>query len=112
MRKVLNAEKISAAAEKAMQSFHPQYVEEVEKAIQTNSYVIVGMAQNPVVKKARKFLDEKGIKYVYIEHGSYLSKWRERLAIKLWSGWPTFPMVFKDGQLLGGCAELIKSFHS
>ena len=32
--------------------------------------------------------------------------WRERLAIKLWSGWPTFPQVFVKGALIGGFQEL------
>ncbi|MDB4971522.1 MAG: hypothetical protein JWN44_7211, partial [Myxococcales bacterium] len=27
---------------------------------------------------------------------------KRRLAIKLWSGWPTFPQVFVRGTLLGG----------
>ena len=36
------------------------------------------------------------------EYGSYFSKWKERLAIKLWSGWPTFPQVFVRASLIGG----------
>jgi monothiol glutaredoxin len=27
---------------------------------------------------------------------------KERLAIKLWSGWPTFPQVYVHGVLIGG----------
>ena len=38
----------------------------------------------------------------YLEYGSYFSEWKRRLAIKLWSGWPTFPQVFVRGTLLGG----------
>ena len=33
---------------------------------------------------------------------SHDSKWKERLAIKMWSGWPTFPQVYVKGKLLGG----------
>nr|MBK7070290.1 glutaredoxin [Deltaproteobacteria bacterium] len=66
------------------------------------------MAQNPVVKSARKLLDEEGVKFTYLEYGSYVSKWKERLAIKLWAGFPTFPMVFIDGVLIGGNRELVK----
>ncbi|HSQ67463.1 MAG TPA: glutaredoxin domain-containing protein, partial [Polyangiaceae bacterium] len=64
--------------------------------------VVVGMAQNPHVKNVRKALAKAGIEFKYVEYGSYLSKWKERLAIKLWSGWPTFPQVFVKGVLLGG----------
>jgi glutaredoxin-related protein len=60
------------------------------------------MAQNPHVRKVRRSLDEAGVTYRYLEYGSYLSKWKERLAIKLWSGWPTFPQVFVRGVLIGG----------
>ncbi len=66
------------------------------------------MAQNPVVKRARKMLTEAGIPFTYLEYGSYLSKWRERLAIKLWAGFPTFPMIFIEGTLVGGASELAK----
>ena len=106
MRKVLDSTKIAAPALQSMESFHSQIVSEVEAAIAANSYVVVGMRQNPVVKSALKALNERNITYKYIEHGSYFSKWRQRLSLKLWSGWPTFPMVFVDGKLIGGGAEL------
>jgi monothiol glutaredoxin len=50
----------------------------------------------------RKALADAGVEATYLEYGSYFSKWRERLAIKLWSGWPTFPQVFVKGVLIGG----------
>jgi monothiol glutaredoxin len=106
MRKVLEQSKLAASALSAIENFHPDYVKEVEAAIGSNAYVIVGMRQNPVVRKARKLLSENNIAFKYIEHGSYFSGWKPRLAIKLWSGWPTFPMVFVDGKLIGGCKEL------
>ena len=64
------------------------------------------MAQNPPVKNARKFLKEKNINYKYIEHGSYFNGWKLRLAIKLWSGWPTFPQVFHNVIRVGGSSDL------
>lgn len=89
-----------------MAQFHPQIVEEVKKALETHQWVIVGMGMNPVVKSARKYLDSKGIQYHLISHGSYFTGWKIRLAIKLWSGWPTFPQVFHNGTLVGGFREL------
>ena len=108
MRKTLGVDKLDPKAQQAIQNFHPEIVQEIEQVLQKNDWVIVGMSQNPVVKKARRFLDGKNIAYKYIEHGSYFSKWHQRLSIKLWSGWPTFPQVFHKGKLVGGCAELEK----
>jgi monothiol glutaredoxin len=107
MRKVLDSAKLADSAVKAISEFYPSSVQEVEEAIKANDYVVVGMKQNPVVKKARRLLDEKGIAFKYIENGGYFSMWKPRLAIKLWSGWPTYPMVFVKGKLIGGCSELV-----
>ena len=96
----------SAPAMEHMQSFHAPIVSEVEQAIATHPVVIVGMRQNPVVKRARKVLNEASIEFTYLEYGSYFSMWKERLAIKLWSGWPTYPQVFVHGTLIGGCAKV------
>ena len=108
MRKVLSSEKLHAGAQSAISSFHVDTVNEVEKAVAGKEWVVVGMAQNPVVSKARRMLDAAEIKYEYIEHGSYFKGWKMRLAIKLWSGWPTFPQVFHNGILIGGADDLAK----
>jgi monothiol glutaredoxin len=34
--------------------------------------------------------------FIYLEYGSYTKGWRRRLALKMWTGWPTFPMIFVD----------------
>ena len=70
------------------------------------------MAQNPFCKKAHKLLQERGIKYHAIEYGSYFSEWRKRGALKMWSGWPTFPMIFVKGQLIGGFDDAKKMIES
>lgn len=108
MRKVLSDSKIHMAAQNAISQFYPEIVAEVESAISNHEWVIVGMGQNPVVKKARRILESKGVNFHYIEHGSYFSGWKKRLAIKLWSGWPTFPQVFHKGVLIGGADDLEK----
>jgi glutaredoxin-related protein len=107
-RPQLSADKISATAAEVVSRFHRNIVDEVAAAVAKDPVVVVGMAQNPHVKKARQLLDAEGVKFTYLEYGSYLSKWRERLAIKLWAGFPTFPMVFVDGVLVGGNSELVK----
>jgi monothiol glutaredoxin len=112
MRKVLSETQIDKQAAQKMNDYHPGIVEEVEQAVRQNEWVVIGMTQNPVVKKARMYLGRKNITFKYIEHGSYFSKWKERLAIKLWSGWPTFPQVFHNGKLVGGFEDLQKYLNS
>ena len=108
MRPILTDEKLHQNAKSSIENFHPQIVSEAEKMISQNEWVIIGMAGNPFVKRARKHLENKGITFKYVEYGSYFSGWKERLAIKLWSGWPTFPQVFHKGTLIGGFDDLIK----
>src|SRR5271165_6137957 len=104
----LPADKIAPSAAEVVARFHRDIVEQVAAAVAKDPVVVVGMAQNPFVKKARQLLDAEGVKFTYLEYGSYFSKWKERLAIKLWAGFPTFPMVFVDGTLMGGHSELVK----
>jgi glutaredoxin len=105
-RLTLSQDKIAPAVHDNVSKFHRDIVENVANTVSREKIVVVGMAQNPFVKRARKLLDAEGIKFTYIEHGSYFGKWQERLAIKLWAGFPTFPMVFIDGTLIGGFTEL------
>ncbi len=94
------------AAAAARANFHADTVAKVSDAIAREHVVVVGMAINPVVGKARAFLTERGTPFTYLEFGSYLSQWKQRLALKMWAGWPTFPMVFIGGQLVGGYSDL------
>lgn len=86
----------------AIAGYQKQLVDEVRAAIASNDVVVVGMKQNPFPRKVRKLLDEHGVKHAYLEYGSYLSDWKRRLALKMWTGWPTFPMVFVKGTFVGG----------
>jgi monothiol glutaredoxin len=98
----LDSTAIAEPALEKMRGFHAPVIEAIQSAIAKHDVVVVGMAQNPHVKKVRQALDDASIAYEYLEYGSYFSEWNKRLAIKLWSGWPTFPQVFVKGVLLGG----------
>jgi monothiol glutaredoxin len=98
----LDEKSVGPAALSAMETFRADIVGEVMDIVRRDRVVVVGMAQNPHVARVRKALDESGVTHTYLEYGSYFSKWKERLAIKLWSGWPTFPQVFVNGTLIGG----------
>ena len=107
-RPLLPIDRVSDGVKASVSSFHRSVVDEVARTVEQDHVVVVGMAQNPFVKRARKLLSDKGIRFTYLEYGSYLSKWKERLAIKLWAGFPTFPMVFVDGTLVGGFSDVEK----
>ena len=105
-RAVLEEDRIHPAIRERIAANGLEVVDEVRAALAANDYVIVGMRQNPFPKKARRLLDAAGIAYCYLEYGSYFSQWRRRLALKLWSGWSTFPMVFVKVVLIGGAEDL------
>jgi glutaredoxin-related protein len=109
-RLLLAEENIQEPAQKSINNFYSDTVNEVINAISKNRIVVVGMSVNPVVKKAKKMLDKEELDYCYLEYGSYVSGWHKRLAIKLWSGWPTYPQVFIEGKLVGGYSELKELF--
>ena len=105
-RSILGEAKIHPAIREKIATYRADILKEVQDAVAANEIVVVGMRQNPFPKKARKLLDAAGIAYKYLEYGSYLSEWRRRSALKMWTGWPSFPMVFVRGVLVGGCSEL------
>ena len=105
-RTVLEEARLHPAIRDTVATAHADIVHNVQAASTSNPVVVVGMAGNPFVRKAKKALDAAGIAYHYLENGSYFSEWRKRNALKMWSGWPTFPMVFVKGTLVGGAGEL------
>ena len=105
-RPILEESRIHSAVRAKVADWNKAIVDEVQAAVAANAVVVVGMKQNPVVKEARKALDAAGVRYAYLEYGSYLNTWRRRNALKMWTGWPTFPMVFVKGVLVGGASEL------
>lgn len=102
----MNAVTHAPAARMAMDRFHADVVDQVRAAVGEHDIVVVGMAWNPHVPKARKALDQAGLQHTYLEFGNYLSGWKPRLALKIWAGWPTFPMVFVKGALVGGNSDV------
>ncbi len=89
-----------------MTKWHAETLDVVRATVAKDPVVVVGMGWNPHVRKARRLLDAAGIAYTYLGYGNYVVGWKPRLAIKMWSGWPTFPQVFVKGRLLGGASDL------
>ena len=105
-RTILEENRIHPAIRGKVAEFHAGIVKEVEAAVAANDIVVVGMGMNPFPRKARKLLEAAGLPYKYLGYGSYVGEWRPRSALKMWSGWPTFPMVFVKGVLVGGATDL------
>jgi monothiol glutaredoxin len=111
-RAILPEARIDAAIRDRIATHHRDIVDEVEAAVAAHDMVIVGMKQNPHPRRARKVLKGRGVAFHYLEYGSYLNTWRRRTALKMWTGWPTFPMVFVKGMLIGGADDLEKLIES
>lgn len=111
-RNILDENRIHPAIRDYVSRLHSDIVQEVQAAIAANSVVVVGMGINPMPKMARRLLDAQGIAHVYLEYGNYFNHWRRRNALKMWTGWPTFPMVFVKGVLVGGANDLEKLIAS
>lgn len=105
-RTVLEEARLHPAIRESVANRNADVVHNVQAAANSNPVLVVGMAGNPFVRKARKALDAAGIAFHYLEYGSYFGEWRRRNALKMWTGWPTFPMVFVKGTLVGGAEEL------
>jgi monothiol glutaredoxin len=112
VRTILDGAHIHPAIRDAIAGNKAEIVREVQAAIAGSGIVVIGMAQNPFPRKARKALDAAGMPYRYLGYGSYLSGWRRRNALKMWTGWPTFPMIFVNGVLVGGAADLQRLIDS
>ncbi len=106
-RTVLAADRLHPAIADKVGLPQKSTLAEVQAAIAAHDVVVVGMAMNPHPGQARRALVKAGVAFHDLSYGSYLSGWRDRLALKMWSGWPTFPMVFVKGQLVGGASDLI-----
>jgi glutaredoxin-related protein len=111
-RPILAESNIHPSIREKIASHEQTIVREVQAAVAKHAVVVVGMGMNPFPKKACKALDSAGVAYQYLEYGNYLSTWRQRNALKLWTGWPTMPMVFVKGVLVGGAEDLIKLIDS
>ncbi len=111
-RPILDPALIHPAIRQRVANHFGDTLREVQQAVASHPVVVVGMQQNPYPRKARKALDAVGVAHHDINYGSYFSDWRRRTALKMWTGWPTLPMVFVKGVLVGGAEDLVKLIDS
>jgi monothiol glutaredoxin len=105
-RAIFDQTKVHPAIADKVGNYHADVVARVRSLVEQHDVVVVGMSMNPFPGRARRLLEERGIPFEYLELGSYLSQWRVRLALKMWTGWPTFPMIFVKGAFIGGFDDL------
>ena len=111
-RAFLNDSAIHPTVRDTVANHEAAIVREVQAAIAKHPVVVVGMAGNPWPKKARRALDAAGVAHHDLDYGSYFSQWRPRNALKMWTGWPTLPIIFVKGQLVGGATDLTRLIAS
>jgi glutaredoxin-related protein len=105
-RQILSLSQIHPSIQAKVVQQHLETLNEVQAAVASHDVVVVGMRTNPVVSKARKALDAINIAHHDLDYGNYFNNWRKRNVLKMWTGWPTFPMVFVKGVLVGGADDL------
>jgi glutaredoxin-related protein len=105
-RPILEEECLHPAIRQKVANLHADIVHNVQSAAASHPVLVVGMRQNPMCTRARRALADAGVAHHYLEYGSYFSLWRKRNALKMWTGWPTFPMVFVRGTLVGGADDI------
>jgi glutaredoxin-related protein len=111
-RQILDEQRIHPAIRDKIANLNADIVHNVQASAASHAVLVVGMAGNPFCRRARAALATAGIAHHYLEYGSYLSQWRLRNALKMWAGWPTFPMVFVKGTLIGGASDLQRLIDS
>ncbi|MBL8341960.1 MAG: glutaredoxin [Rubrivivax sp.] len=111
-RLILEEALIHPAVRERVANHQRDIVEEVRSAAAQHAVLVVGMRGNPYPRRARQWLREANIAHQYLEYGSYFSDWRRRNALKMWTGWPTLPMVFVKGALVGGAEDLKRLIDS
>lgn len=111
-RPLLDETLLHPAIRPVVAAYHRDLIQQVQSALTAHPVVVVGMAGNPFVARARKSLAAAGVDHAYIGIGSYFSQWRRRNALKMWTGWPTLPMVFVRGSLVGGADDLRRLIDS
>jgi len=111
-RVVLEQGHIHPAVRERIAAHQAEIVQEVQRAVATHPVVVVGVGQNPFPRRARRALDTAGVAHHDLDYGNYFGGWRRRNALKMWTGWPTLPMIFVRGTLVGGADDLIKLIDS
>lgn len=111
-RPILDDERIHPAIRATIADLHADIVHNVQAAAASNAVLVIGMGGNPFVRRATRRLVAAGIAHHALFFGNYLTDWRRRNALKMWTGWPTFPMVFVKGSLVGGDEDLARLIAS
>ena len=111
-RPTLDEAAIHPAIRQKVANLHADLLRQAQAEVASHAVMVFGMSGNPFVSRARKALDAAGVPHGYREIGSYFSQWRRRNALKMWTGWPTLPMVFVRGTLVGGAEDVARLIES
>ena len=103
---------LSKDAQNEIALFQQPFVEELQCMINNFEIVVVGVQLNSKSRQVSTLLQasEHDFKELYLR--PWLMDRRKKLAVMLWSGWPTFPQVFIRGMLIGGEQELRRAIQN
>ena len=92
----------------------PEMQERLSNEVKDNDVVLYmkGTANFPMCgfsNRAAKVLQSAGIKFKDV---NILEDDDLRVALKIFSDWPTFPQLFINGELIGGCDITIELYES
>ena len=95
------------------QVIDPQLKDRIEKALASNR-IMLFMKGNPAMPQCGFSAAVVGVlKEVGVPFGSYniLADNELREGLKAYSNWPTFPQLYVDGKLVGGC-DIVRAMHA
>ena len=104
-RSVLEESRIHSAIRDKIANHHADIVAEVEAAIAKHHVVVVAWRRTPCQRKRKCSMPQASRTTIW--NTGALNNWRRRNALKMWTGWPTFPMVFVDHVLVGGAEDVV-----
>lgn len=89
-------------------------IEKIEKAIHSSKVVmfVKGAPGAPMCGFSKRVMDLFGRMNVPFESVDILSNPDIRMMLPEYSQWPTFPQVFVDGKLVGGCDIVHELYES
>jgi len=95
-----------------MRTMDPQVVEKIKRQIANNTVLLYmkGTADFPVCGfsgRVVQILDALNTKYAYV---NILENPDIRATLPVYADWPTFPQLYIQGELIGGC-DIVSELH-
>ena len=103
---------LSKDAQNEIALFQQSFVEELQCMINNFDIVVIGVQLSSRNRQVSSLLQATNhtVKELYLR--PWMMDKHKKLAVMLWSGWPTFPQIFIRGMLIGGEQELRRTIQN